>query len=165
MKQIGVPPGAFSFRLVLIVILVTIFMLVFLSYANGISIAIEKTSIQQTKNIINSTLAIVFANYTVKGEQERLNELNGSNPFEHLEKYGAVPATYRGEIDADNLKDSEPGWYYDGHNGLALYKAFYDDRVYYFTIVLDYRDIDGSGRFEPGIDEYQRLSFRQLPQQ
>jgi hypothetical protein len=107
----------------------------------------------------------VFASYTVKGEQHRLNELNGANPFEYLEKYSAVPATYRGEIDVDDLKDSVPGWYYDGAKGLALYKTFYDDQVYYFTIVLDYRDIDGSGRFEPEIDEYRRLSFKQLPRQ
>jgi len=165
MKQIGVPPGAFSFRLVLIVILVTIFMLVFLSYANGISIAIEKTSIQQTKNIINSTLGVVFATYTVKGQLERLNEVDGGNPFQYLEIYSQIPATYRGEVDGDDLKDSAPGWYYDGANGQALYKTIYDDKVYYFTIVLDYRDVDNSGRFEAEIDEYRRLSFKQLPQQ
>ena len=165
MKQIGVPPGAFKFRLLVIVILVIIFMLAFLNYANGISIATEKASVQQTRNIINSTLAVVFADLAVKGELERLNDLSGANPFEYLEKYNLIPASYRGEIEVDNLKASGPGWYYDRQQGLALYKAFYDDTVYYFTIELDYRDVDGSGRFEPGIDQYRRLSFRQLPQQ
>jgi len=162
MKQIGTPPGALKFRLVAIVILVVVLMLAFLNYTNGISIATEQTSIQQTKNIINSTLVVVFATYTVKGELERLNAVNGGNPFEYLERYSKVPATYRGEIDGDNLEDSVPGWYYDGANGWALYKTIYDDQVYYFTIVLDYRDVDNSGRFETGIDEYRRLSLKQL---
>jgi len=165
MKQIGTPPGALKFRLVAIIILVVIFMLAFLNYTNGISASFEKTSIRQTKNIINSTLVVVFANYTVRGELERLNEVNGGNPFEYLEKYSAVPATYRGEIGVDDLNDSVPGWYYDRANGLALYKSLYDDKFYYFAIELDYKDVDGSGRFDPGIDEYQRLSFRQQPQQ
>ncbi|MFA9418564.1 MAG: hypothetical protein ACERLB_00300, partial [Gammaproteobacteria bacterium] len=73
MKQIGTPPGALKFRLTTIVILVLIFMLAFLNYTNGISASFEKVSIQQTKNIINSTLAVVFSTYTVKGELGYLN--------------------------------------------------------------------------------------------
>jgi len=165
MKQISTPPGALKFRLIAIIILVIIFMLAFLNYANGISASFEKTSIQQTKNIINSTLVVVFSTYTVKGELERLNEVNGGNPFEYLERFSQVPATYRGEIDDDKLEESEPGWYYDDLSGQAIYKSFYNDQIYYFTIVLEYRDVDESGKFEYGIDEYRRLSFRQIPQQ
>ena len=166
MKQISVPPGALKFRLVMTVILVIILILVFFNYTNRISVALEKTSIRQTKNIINSTLMVVFAGYAVKGELERLNELNGANPFEYLEKYSLLPATYRGDMGVDQSgDDSKPGWYYDGLNGLAIYKPLYDGKDYYFRIDLDYRDVDGSGRFEPEIDEYQRLNFRQLPQQ
>jgi len=165
MKQISTPPGALKFRLIAIVILILIFMLVFLNYTNRISASFERTSVQQTKNIINSTLGVVFATYTVKGELGLLNEVNGGNPFEYLKKYGQIPITYQGEIGDDSLEDNVPGWYYDRTNGQALYKALYDDQVYYFAIVLDYRDLDGSGRFEPGVDEYQRLSFKQLPQQ
>jgi hypothetical protein len=165
MKQISTPPGALKFRLVAIVILVIIFMLVFLNYTNGISASFEKTSVQQTKNIINSTLAVVFATYTVKGELDRLNEVDGGNPFEYLEEYGQLPASYQGEIDIDDLKDSSPGWYYNRANGQVLYKPLYDDQVYYFTIVLDYLDVDNSGGFEANTDEYRRLSLKQLPQQ
>ena len=147
------------------VILVIIFILVFFIYTNRIYVTIEKTSIQQTKNIINSTLMVVFAGYAVKDELESLNELIGSNPFRYLETYSQLPATYRGDIGVDKSKNSKPGWYYDRANGLAIYKPLYDDKDYYFRIELDYRDVDGSGRFEPAIDEYRRLSFRRLPQQ
>jgi hypothetical protein len=165
MKQISTPPGALKFRLIAIVILILIFMLTFLSYTNRISASFERTSVQQTKNIINSTLAVVFATYTVKGEMDRLNEVNGGNPFDYLEVYGQVPTTYQGEIDVDDLKVDRSGWYYDRTKGHALYKALYDDQVYTFTINLEYRDINGSGEFEAGVDEFQFLSFRQLPQQ
>ena len=166
MIQISVPPGALKFRLVMTITLVIIFILVFFNYTNRISVAIEKTSIRQTKNIINSTLMVVFASYAVKGELERLNELSGGNPFEHLEKYNLLPATYRGDMGVDkSTDDSKPGWYYDGANGLAIYKPLYDDKDYYFRIELDYRDVDGSGRFEPAVDQFGRLSFRQLPRQ
>ena len=165
MKQISVPPGALKFRLVMTVILVIIFMLVFFNYTHRISVAIERTSIQQTKNIINSTLTVVFASYAVKGELEHLNELNGANPFEYLEIYSLLPATYRGDIGVDQSGDNTSGWYYDEENGLAIYKPLYDDKDYYFRIELDFRDVDGSGRFEPAIDQYRRLNFRQLPRQ
>lgn len=165
MKSIGFPPGSNNFRMLMIVILVAALWVAFFNYTDNISVATEKASIQQTKNIINSTLAVVFAKFAVKGELERLNELNGSNPFEYLEKYSLLPPTYQGEIGVDNPKDSVPGWYYDRLNGLALYKTFHDDKVYYFRIVLNYRDVDGSGRFEAEIDEYRRLNFSQLPQQ
>jgi len=140
-------------------------MLAFLNYTNGISASLDKTSIQQTKNIINSTLVVVFASYTVEGELDRLNEVSGGNPFEYLEKYGQVPASYQGVIGVDELEISGSGWYYDSMNGQAIYKSFYDDQNYYFTIILGYRDVNDSGRFEPGIDEYRRLYLRQLPQQ
>ena len=165
MKQISTPPGALKFRLIAIVILILVFMLAFLSYTSGISTSLERTSVQQTKNIINSTLAVVFAIYTVKGELDRLNEVNGGNPFEYLERYSQIPVTYRGEIGDVSLEDSVPGWYYDRTKRLALYKPLRDDKIYYFAIELDYRDVDGSGRFEAGIDEYRRLNFRQLAQQ
>jgi hypothetical protein len=165
MKQISVPPGALKFRLVMTVILVIIFMLVFFNYTNRISVTLEKTSIQQTKNIINSTLMVVFASYAVKGELESLNELIGSNPFRYLETYSQLPTTYRGDIGVDKSKNSTPGWYYDGAKGVAIYKPLYDDKDYYFRIELDYRDVDGSGKFEPAVDQFWRLSFRQLPRQ
>jgi len=165
MKQISTPPGALKFRLIAIVILILVFIVAFLNYTNGISITTEKASIRQTKNIINSTLGIVFATYTVKGELDRLNEVEGGNPFEYLEIYSQVPATYRGEIELFKLEEGEPGWYYDRVNGQALYKPFYNDQIYYFTIVLDYRDENSSGKFEADIDEYRQLSLKQLRQQ
>ncbi len=160
MKQISVPPGALKFRLVMTVILVIILILVFFNYTNRISVAIEETSIQQTKNIINSSLAVVFATYAAKGELDGLNELNGGNPFVHLAEYNLTPTSYQGEIRAENLDEIGPGWYYDKTNKKVIYKSYYDDQVYSYSIVLDYKDVNGSGRFESAVDDYQRFYFK-----
>ena len=165
MKQIGTPPGAFKFRLIAIVILMLIFILVFLSYSNALSIATEKASIQQSKSIINSILAVVFATYTVRGELGRLNDLSGGNPFVYLEKYNMLPSTYRGEIKGEILQDAISGWYYDEEKGLVIYKPFHEKKMYYFTIELDFQDVNGSGYYEAESDQFNRLSFRQIPQQ
>ena len=76
MKYIGSYPGANKFRLLMIVILVVTMMGIIFDYTGKISVATETASIQQTKNIINSSLAVVFATYAVNGELGKLNELN-----------------------------------------------------------------------------------------
>ena len=160
MKSIGFPPGANNFRLIMIVILVVTMIVVFLRYTDKLSIAIENTSIQQTKNIINSTLAVVFATYAVNGDLGRLNELNGGNPFLQLAQFNLLPTTYQGEIRTENLDDLAPGWYYDKLRMKVIYKTYHDERIIYFSQVLDYRDVNNSGRYEPEIDMYQMLNFR-----
>jgi len=163
MRYIGSHPGAYTFRLIMIVIIVSTLIVAFFRYTDRISIETEKASIQQTVNIINSSLAVVFAIYAVEGELDRLDELDGGNPFTYMAEYSLVPSTYRGEITGRNLDELESGWYYDRLNRGVFYKAYYDEQVYRFSIVLDYKDANGSGRFESAVDEYQRLYFKQLP--
>ena len=144
----------------MIVILVVTMMGIIFDYTGKISVATETASIQQTKNIINSSLAVVFATYAVKGELGQLNELDHGNPFNHLAKHNLLPVSYQGELRVENLADLEPGWYYDRLGMRVVYKTFHDERVLYFSQVLDYRDVNNSGRYEPEIDVYQMLNFR-----
>jgi hypothetical protein len=145
-------------------ILVASFVGTFFYYTDRLSKATEMMSIQQTRNIINSSLAVVFATYAVKGELDLLNDLNGGNPFTYMAEYNLVPESYKGVFKVEELGDLESGWYYDSVNGKVIYKTYYDEGLYFFSVVLDYRDVDGSGRYEPGADEYQRLYFQQIPQ-
>lgn len=166
MKSIGFPPGSNNFRLLMIVILVAALWVLFFNYTDKISRETEKAAIQQMKNNINSTLVIVFATYAVKDELDRLNELNGSNPFIIMSEYNRMPETYKGRLLVNqNLEDLAPGWYYDKLNRRTIYKAYYDEGSYFFSIVLNYRDANGSGQFESGVDEYRHLIFKQLLQQ
>ena len=102
---------------------------------------------------------MVFATYAAKGELDSLNELNGGNPFIHLAEYDLTPTSYQGEIRAENLDDIGPGWYYDKTNKKVIYKSYYVDQVYSYSIVLAYKDVNGSGRFESAVDDYHRLYF------
>lgn len=165
MRSIGFPPGSDNFRFLLIVIIVVALIVLFFDYTDKLAIATEKISIQQTKNIINSSLAVVFASYAMNGELDRLNELNGGNPFVYMADYNLVPGSYVGEVELGDIGDFKSGWYFDILSRKVIYKAFYSDKIYYFALVLKFRDLNGSGRFESAWDEYQRLYFEQLPQQ
>ena len=162
MKYIGSHPGAYTFRFLIIFIIVGIFVILFLNYTDKLAVETEKVSIQQTINIINSSLAVVFATYAVKGELDRLNDLDGGNPFEYMAEYNLYPSRsiYQGEISGRNRDDLEPGWYYDRLTGKVIYKAYYDELVLSFELILDYQDLNGSGRYEPDIDVYKMLNFR-----
>lgn len=162
MKSISTPPGAYKFRLPIIVTIIVVLMAVFLDYANTISIKTEQASIRQTSNVINSSLAIVFATFVVRGEQHRLNQLNGKNPFNYLSEYNLLPPNYQGEVDLTEKSEIEAGWYYDKQKKAVAFKSNYEDKVYYFTVVLDFVDKNGNGRFEQGTDVYRRLLFREL---
>ena len=61
MRYIGSHPGAYSFRFLMIVILVTTLIVFFFDYTGDLAVTTEEASIQQTINIINSSLAVVFA--------------------------------------------------------------------------------------------------------
>lgn len=163
MKSIGFPPGSNKFRMLMIVVIVAALWVLFLDYTDRIAVETEKASIQQTKNIINSSLAVVFASYAVKGELDRIDELNNGNPFVHMAEYNLLPNSFRGVVELTDIDNLEPGWYFDIVSRKVFYKAFYSNRVYYFAQVLKFRDVNGSGHFEAAIDEYQRLYFKQLP--
>lgn len=160
MKSIGFPPGSNNFRLLLIVVIAGALWVLFFKYTNQISIETEKVSVQQTKNIINSSLAVLFATYAVNNQLDRLNELNGGNPFVYLAEYNLLPGTYRGEFKGGNLSDIEPGWYYYKSQRKILYKPYYDGKVQYYSLVLEFRDINNSGRYESKVDEFERLFLR-----
>ena len=160
MKSIGIPPGSNNFRLLMIVVIAGALWLFFFNYTNQISIETEKVSVQQTKNIINSTMAVVFATYAVNNQLDRLNELNGGNPFIYLAEYNLLPGTYRGEIVGGDSSDIEPGWYYDKSQRKIFYKPYYDGKVEYYSLVLEFRDRNNSGQYESKIDEFGRLFLR-----
>lgn len=160
MKSIGFPPGSNNFRLLMIVVIVGALWLFFFNYTDQISIETEKASVQQTRNIINSSMAVVFATYAVNNQLDRLNELNGGNPFIYLAEYNLLPGTYRGELGDGDLNDIKPGWYYDKSQRKILYKPYYDGKIHYYSLVLEFRDMNNSGLYESKIDEFGRLFLR-----
>jgi hypothetical protein len=159
MSTIGSHPGAIVFRLSIMIILIVTLVSIFFSYLEDTEREFERTSILQTKKIIDSSLAVVFATYAVNNRLNELNDLDGGNPFVHLAEYGILPTAYVGEIDHDPVEDQQPGWYYLSHRKILIYKSLFSDADRYFTIVLNYQDDNESGSFESASDKFQSLQF------
>ena len=159
MSTIGSHPGAIVFRLSIMIILIVTLVSIFFSYLEDTERELERTSILQTKKIIDSSLVVVFATYAVNNRLNELNDLDGGNPFVHLAEYGILPTAYIGEIDHDPGKDQEPGWYYLTHRRILVYKSLFSDADHYFEIVLNYEDRNQSGSFEPASEKFNSLQF------
>jgi hypothetical protein len=159
MKTIGSHPGAILFRMSIMVILIAIMILVFLSYIDDARAGLERNAILQTRRVIDSSLALAFSNYAVTGRMDRLNELDGGNPFVFLRELDLHVAGYEGELGHDLTALQAPGWYYLYKRGLVAYKAHFMATDSYFRVRLAYRDSNESGSFEYGIDQFENLSF------
>lgn len=159
MNTIGSHPGAILFRLSIMVVLIAIMTVIFFSYVDDTKRELERASVLQTKKIIDSALAVVFATYATKNRLHELNDLDGGNPFVFLKEYQILPPAYVGESDHDLGIDEIPGWYYLTHRKLVVYHSYFSDLDSYYTIVLNYQDNDKSGTFEPATDKFQSLRF------
>ncbi len=159
MKALGSHPGAILFRFVLTVVLIVTLIAVFFSYLEDTERELERVSISQTKKIIDSALAVVFASYATSGRLDELNELDGGNPFVFLQEFGIAPPGYRRVLNRDLTADLEPGWYYLEHRRLVAYKSYFIDSDTYFAIRLSYDDLNASGHFEREVDRFRNLYF------
>ncbi len=163
MNTIGSRPGAIVFRLGVMLTLIAILAGVFLYYLDGNQKALERQSVLQTKKIIDSSLAVVFASYATSGRLAELDRLDGGNPFQFLREFEIEPSAYRGEIGHDPVADLAPGWYYLTHRGEVVYKSFYTDHDRFYRVRLNFDDVNQSGRFEPGSDRFRGLGFIEMP--
>ena len=175
MNTLGSHPGAIIFRLSVMLVIILILIVIFFSYVDKSQRGFESASISQTKTIVDSTLAVVFANYTVQGRLGEIGELDGANPFELMaqrslpteEGWGLkpqlLPAAYRGTLERDPDADAVPGWYYLKHRQLAVYLPTYLERPRYFALVLKYDDLNTSGQFEVESDLFKSLQFVEQP--
>ena len=141
------------------VILIAILMVIFFDYFENSQRGIERQSMTQTRKIIDSGLAVVFASYAVNHRLEELDQLDGGNPFEFLQDFDLLPPGYRGEIEVNLSAALDPGWYYLKHRRLVGYKTFYLETDVYYAVVLDYDDGNRNGRFEPDLDRFNSLRF------
>ena len=155
-------PGALLFRTLMSLLLILILIVVFFSYIDDTQREFERSSIAQTKRVIDSALAVAFASYAVESRLDELGELDGGNPFLLLQNYKMLPAAYRGEIEQDLGPDLAGGWYYLKHRRLVVYKSSHLDTDRYFSVRPNFDDRDGDGRFDSATDGFHNLQFQQL---
>ena len=73
-----------------------------------------------------------------------------------------MPLAYLGVIDSDLIAGMKPGWYYLKHLGQVVYKSYYTDNEAFYVVVLNYQDINLSGRFEPDLDTFKSLKLARV---
>ncbi len=159
MNTLGSHPGAIVFRLSIMIILIAILTAVFFSYLEDTEKELERSSIMQTKRVIDSSLAVVFASYAVSGRLHELNDLHGANPFVFLEEFGILPPGYAGSLKTDPGSGTAPGWYYLEHRRVVVYKSRFIGSDSYYTVLLNYEDNNDSGFYEPNEDRFRNLVF------
>lgn len=164
-KTIGSHPGAISFRFSLMVILILIFISFFFIHIRDAERDIERVSIEQTKRVIDSSLVVVFSSLAIKGELNQLNRLVGANPFELMRDFSLTPTGYKGIVETASLIGEESGWYYVKGSQQITYKPRYDENRRTFKLMLDFDDLNQSGIYEVGEDNFRHLYLKQLPQQ
>jgi hypothetical protein len=165
MNTLGSHPGAILFRLSVMIIIIAILVVIFFRYSDSTQKELERQSVMQTKRIIDSSLAVVFASYAVKGRLNELNQIEGANPFVFLKEYSLLPAAYRGETGQSGLTGLDPGWYYSRVTGNVVYIPRFLDEVELYAVVLNYDDVNQSGRFDAGQDAFRNLQFIKKPRQ
>ena len=159
MNTLGSHPGAILFRFSVMVILILILIVVFLRYIEDSRRGFEEASILRTKEVIDSSLAVVFAEAAINQQLNDLSLIQGGNPFELMQRHEILHSNYLGVLERDLSKDDLPGWYFLSHRGKVAYKAHYLERDSYFEVILKYDDKNRSGRFEADADKFRNLQF------
>ena len=154
-----------NFRLMLVVILILLLFFEFLVRIEDGEKNLERVSIQQTRQIIDSAAAVLVAGLVSSGNLQNLNRLDRANPFALMQRININASNYLGEFETRNeLPEEEFGWFYIRAERKVLYRAKFEENSSSYSLNLDYDDRNQSGIFEQEVDAFYRLSFEQLPQ-
>ncbi len=161
MKDISSPPGAYRFRSFFVIIFISICLLIFFHYTEKWDNGFEEVSVQRVITNINSALAITTYQYIIEGRADKLNELDGQNPFKFLAMHGNLPINYYGEKSIEN-SNVVGGWYFDLDSGRTHYRYNHKETDRKFLLKLFYDDVNLNNRFEKTIDRNYYLKLQEL---
>ncbi len=125
----------------------------------------ERAAVAQVVGALRTALGLEVARRFVREGLDSIPDLVDSNPMELLAQR---PAGYRGEAEnADPGSFGAGEWYFDSAAGTLTYVVRFQDSFdtaqvparLTFRVVLRYRDVDGSGMFEQGVDDISGLDL------
>jgi len=149
----------------------------------------ERSLLSSTVINVTTGLQYRAAGYTLRNDHAALGGLLAGNPFEAAGSVpddlpgaesprqilsvtwrAALPGRYLGELEGPDPADIPGGnWYYDRSDRTLVYRVDNDEffvtglpgpaRVK-FAVVPEYEDLNGNGRFDPGIDNYQSIRLQ-----
>ena len=132
----------------------------------------ERAAVAQVVGALRSALGIETARRFVREGLHSVSELEGSNPMDLLVQR---PGSYLGEMKAPDPAGLAGGdWYFDPVDGTLGYKVRFDGSFestagakdwLRYRVILRYRDVNASGRFEQGVDEISGLDLVRIAHQ
>jgi hypothetical protein len=111
--------GITRYEVVVCIIFISIIAYVALGYYRKLMIDAERAKVQYDVGAMHSAVWLRVADLIVSGEQERVDELVGSNPFDLLEQQ---PNNYLGVYPEDRSRELEVGhWFFAVDEGALVY--------------------------------------------
>lgn len=153
--------GGFSLlELVVVVALIAVLWFVAIDRLLRLRIDAERVAMLQVLGGLRSALGLEVAERVVRRGLASLVELQGANPMALLAE---TPHNYLGELDAPDPASVPPGsWYYDRRGRVLVYRVRHPGAFEggpaegppraRFRVEVVWRDRDGDGRLDPGVD-------------
>lgn len=151
-------------ELTVVVIIVSFLAVIAIGRLMAIQVDAERVSMETVVGTLRSALGMAVAESIVHHELPHLQALERSNPMERLAQ---TPKNYLGVLDnPDPASLEDEHWYFDRSTGELVYLV--RNRAYFsggaanppraeFVIQLVYRDRNGNGRYDNGIDSIEGL--------
>lgn len=133
----------------------------------AIRVAAERAGVEQAVGSLRNAVGVAAFQRSATHGLAGIAALDGANPMALLER---APASYVGEREGSGAEDAAPGsWYFDRRRRALVYRPRFPEAFAEqggrptYRITFAFRDRDGNGRFDPGIDGVRGLDLRPIP--
>lgn len=151
-------------ELTVVIIIVSFLAVIAIARLLAIQVDAERVSMETVVGTLRSALGMTVAESIVRHNLPDLQALERSNPMERLAE---TPNNYLGAFDHPDPAGLEDGhWYFDKNAGELVYlvrnKAYFsggaaDPARARFAVRLVYRERNGNGRYDVGVDTIEGL--------
>lgn len=153
-------------ELLIVIVVISVLVVVAVDRLLRLRFEAERVMVQSIVSGLKSALYIDFAAAAARGQSEAMAQARGSNPMTRLAER---PETYVGELFGPDPAALAPGsWYFDTRERNLVYVVRFPEQFVSalsgpararFTVELDYDDVDGNGRFDPGRESMRGLNL------
>jgi len=151
-------------ELALMITVIALLIAIAINRTSVLFVEAERLSVDMTLDGLRNGLTYYTAERMMLGQMRQLAKLDGANPVGLVI---SAPKGYRGVLRPGQGQQLKPGdWYFDPGRGVLVYRVVNRDHLWTengdtsrleFRLELDYRDGNGNGRFDQGIDSINGL--------
>ncbi len=162
------PQAGFSLlELVVVVCLIAILFVIALDRIWSLRAEAERVAVAQTVGALRSALGLEVARIAVEEGPRALGQLDRANPMDLMMQ---PPTEYLGELRAPDPALISPGsWHFDAESRELVYRIRFPEAVQSaepppllvrYAIAVVFRDRNGNGIFDRGVDEVEGVDLR-----